>query len=640
MRTVRRIYLYAVSFISLQAVMWSAIGAGRLALDLREARASYTLILPTYLSAFIVGLPFFLIHWLTAQRLATKDSEERSSAFRALFHFAVMTSTAFPAVLSLLEAFRHLAALALGAPDPYSFFGPTQPLPGQFLEAAIAGGVWLAAWRLAAGDAQAIPEAGTRASLRRLYRYLMTAFGLALTASAAGTFLLTLLGSWTQALSATSDRLASGLAQAVVGIPLWVISWRVIQRAYASGGDEAESTVRKVYLYIICLVGLLAVIVAGAGVLARLLQAALGAPLSREPWTDWLTRPLTVIVVGAVAWGYHVRTLALEVGPGAGAATPRAPIRETYHYLIAALGWGATVIGAFFLIEALASAMADVRLPGLRIPLSNGLAIVAAGVPVWLASWGPMQRLAWQPGEAGEEARRSVVRRGYLYLFAFAGAIGLLASLAALVNLLLSILLGGEPATPGSTATRATLEALLLAAVLGYSLYTIRADVRRERRSRAEVLAEFPIALVGPEPWTARFRTTLTHSLPGISLREHLSEELSAALRDSRAVLFPASLLTSWPEADRARLSAYGGLRLPVPENEPQWGWVGLVDRSQAWQAEQAARAIEMAAFGQPVRSPKAVSPWAIVGGVLLLVILIPLAISLIFALVSLAGID
>jgi hypothetical protein len=77
-----------------------------------------------------------------------------------------------------------------------------------------------------------------------------------------------------------------------------------------------------------------------------------------------------------------------------------------------------------------------------------------------------------------------------------------------------------------------------------------------------------------------------------------------------------------------------------VPENEPQWGWVGLVDRSQAWQAEQAARAIEMAAFGQAVRSPKAISPWAIAGGVLLLVVLIPLAISLIVALISLARLD
>src|SRR3989337_3901224 len=158
MRTARRVYLYAVSFISLQAVMWSAIGAGRLALDLREARADFALFLPAYLSAFIVGLPFLLIHWLTAQRLALKDSEERSAALRAFFHYAVLTSAAIPALLTLLEAIQPLASLALGVADPWSFFGPAWPLPGQLLEMAISGGVWLFAWRLCPAGAPGHPH--------------------------------------------------------------------------------------------------------------------------------------------------------------------------------------------------------------------------------------------------------------------------------------------------------------------------------------------------------------------------------------------------------------------------------------------------------------------------------------------------
>jgi hypothetical protein len=581
----------------------------------------------------IVGLPFFLIHWLTAQRLAMKDSEERSAAFRAFFHAAAMVVAVVPGLLALLEAIQHLASLALGVERPWLFFGTWHSLSGQSLEIAICGGVWLAAWRVSAADARAIPEAGVRASLRRLYRYLMTAFGLALTASAAGMFLYTLLDSHAEPASALASRLADGLAQAAVGVPLWVISWRIVQRAYASGGEEAESAIRKVYLYIACLVGSLGVIVAGAGVLTLLLQSAFGVAIGRGPWTSWLGRPLTVIVVGAALWAYHGRVLATEARPGG-------EIRDSYHYLVASLGLGATVIGALILTDTISNALGGARWPGMRLPLSSGLATLAAGIPVWLVSWGQMQRLAWQVGDAGETARRSVVRRGFLYLVALAGAIGLLASLAMLVNLLLSLLLRTEAGAPASSASRAILNAAVFAALLAYPLYTVRADARRERRSRAEALAEFPVALVGPGAWTARFRATLTHSLPGISLREHPPEDLSAALRDSQAVLFPASLLASWPEAERASLGAYGGLRLPVPENEPQWGWVGLVDRSQAWQAEQAARAIEMAAFGQAVRSPKAISPWAIAGGVLLLVVLIPLAISLIVALISLARLD
>jgi hypothetical protein len=638
MRTARRVYLYTISYISLQAVLWSAIGLARLALEMGAYARSFPVVVPAFLSVLIVGLPFFLIHWVTAERLAMRDSEERSAAFRAFFHYAVMISTALPALLSLLAALRHLASLALGLPDPWSFLGPTRPLPGQLLESAITGGIWLFAWRCAASDGRAIPEVGTRASLHRFYRYFITAFGLALTASAAGLLLYTLLLTGNDPRSVSIDRLASGLSQAALGAPVWVFSWRIVQRASASASEETESIIRKAYLYLICLVGSLGVIVASAGALTLLLQASLGGSLSRGPWTDWLGRPLTVIVVGAAIWAYHARALAREARPGS--ADPRADIGETYHYLMAALGLGATVIGALFLVDTLAGAVDGAGLAALRTPLSDGLATLAAGIPVWLTSWGRMQRVARLAGEGGERARRSVVRRAYLYLFAFAGAITLLASLASLVNLLLAQLLGGEAGALLSAATRDALEALLFAAVLGYSLHTIRADVHRERRSRAELLADLHVALIGPEPWTARFRDSLTHSLPGVSLHEHRAEELSAALRDSQAVLFPASLLASWPESDRACLSAYGGLRLPVPENEPQWGWVGLVDRSPAWQIEQAARAIEMAAFGEPVYSPRAVSPWAIAGGVLLLVILIPLAISLIFALVSLAGIE
>lgn len=640
MRTARRVYLYAISFISLQAVMWAAIAGGRLLLLFREVSATYAQVIAGSLAILIVGVPFFLIHWLTARRLALADSEERGSAFRAFFHYALMASTSIPALLSILEAIHTLVSRALGIADPWSFFGPAEPLSGHLLEAAITGAVWVFAWRQAATDAHAIPEAGNRASLHRLYRYLMTALGLALTASAAGIFLLVLLTLQGDAPSLGVDRLAIGLAQAAVGAPLWVIAWRSLQRAYASGGEESESIIRKAYLYLTCLVGSLGVIVAGAGVVALLLRDVLGLPSGAGPVMDRLARPLAVIVVGAAMWAYHGRVLALEAAAGPDAAVAGADVRRMYHYLVAALGLGATVIGALFLTNALATSLAGPSLPGLRISVSNGLATLAAGLPVWLASWGRMQQLARQSGEAGEEARRSVVRRGYLYLFAFAGAIGLLASLASLVNLLLSLVLGGEPNEPLSIAWRASLTALLFAVVLGYHLYTIRADGRRERRSRAEVLAQFPIALVGPEAWTARFRITLTLSLPGVSLHEHPSEDLAAALSDTKAVLFPASLLASWPEPERARLGAYGGLRLPVPENEPQWGWVGLVDRSQAWQGEQAARAIELAALGQPVRSPRAVSPWTIAGAVLLLLILIPLAISLIFALASLAGLD
>src|SRR3989304_5312384 len=100
MRTARRAYLYAVSFISLQAVLWATIGLGRLLLFSGIPRG-LGLLAPAiagYLSVLIVGGPFYLIHWLIAQRLALRDSEERGAAFRGFFHYSLMTSSAIAAL--------------------------------------------------------------------------------------------------------------------------------------------------------------------------------------------------------------------------------------------------------------------------------------------------------------------------------------------------------------------------------------------------------------------------------------------------------------------------------------------------------------------------------------------------------------
>ena len=56
-------------------------------------------------------------------------------------------------------------------------------------------------------------------------------------------------------------------------------------------------------------------------------------------------------------------------------------------------------------------------------------------------TWRPMQAEALADGDVGEHARRSTIRRVYLYLALFAGVIGGMASAVGLVYQLVNALL-------------------------------------------------------------------------------------------------------------------------------------------------------------------------------------------------------
>ena len=81
MKTVRRLYFYAVAFISIEVVLWGLIGLARSIVD--ETVGGQADALARALALIVVGMPIFLFHWLWAQRLASRDPEERAAGVRA-----------------------------------------------------------------------------------------------------------------------------------------------------------------------------------------------------------------------------------------------------------------------------------------------------------------------------------------------------------------------------------------------------------------------------------------------------------------------------------------------------------------------------------------------------------------------------
>jgi uncharacterized membrane protein YuzA (DUF378 family) len=106
MKTVRRLYFYAVALISLEVVLWGLIGLLRTIVD--KAALGTGSALAQALALVVVGVPIFLVHWLWAQRASAKDEEEQTASLRALFLYAALIGTLIPVVQNLLALINRL----------------------------------------------------------------------------------------------------------------------------------------------------------------------------------------------------------------------------------------------------------------------------------------------------------------------------------------------------------------------------------------------------------------------------------------------------------------------------------------------------------------------------------------------------
>src|SRR5574338_905727 len=106
MKTVRRLYFYAVALISLEVVLWGVIGLLRTVTDQLSIGAGNAL--ARALALVLVGVPIFLIHWGWAQNAASRDAEEKTASLRAVFLYAALLGTLIPAVQNLLALINRL----------------------------------------------------------------------------------------------------------------------------------------------------------------------------------------------------------------------------------------------------------------------------------------------------------------------------------------------------------------------------------------------------------------------------------------------------------------------------------------------------------------------------------------------------
>ncbi len=638
MRTIRRLYLYAVAFVSLEVVLWGLIGLARSAFG-GQAVGQDAGSLAGALALILVGVPVFLLHWWLAQRSASEDAEERSSRVRAVFLYGGLLATLIPFTQNALTLINSGFLQLFDIPSSYAIFGEAQRWSDNLIAITLNALAAAYLYSILRKDEQPGLQAEGFRETRRFYRYLWMLYGVSLTVGGVYALLQFLLGLGETLGMAARSNLSDGLTFLVVGVPVWVLSLRVVQNSLSLPGEQ-QSQLRLVVLYALNFFSLGSVLVTGGLIVDALLRLVFGEAMSFPGFLAELRDPFSLAIPMAGVWGFYGRTLQREVNQLPDSPR-RASLRRFYFYILAAVGLGATFIGLRMLLAFILDFTLDEKVIWdgvLRDELAAALATLLVALPLWLLAWRPLSAEAAQAGETGDHARRSLVRRSFLYLALFVGILGVMFSTGVLIFDWLSTWLGDRP----EHLLRETLDLLVLlllfGGILAYHGLALRTDNRKAAQALSARHAAFPVLVLAVEigEFTDEMVSALRREAPAMPVVIHVAatgipdETLSAA----RAVVLPADLVAAPPEAIRLWLRNFWGMRLVIPSPVLGWWWPFGSGRPLSGLVRQAARMARALSEGEDFSQVREISSWQVALYVLLGLISLPILISLIANLV------
>jgi hypothetical protein len=632
MRTIRRLYVYLVSFISLEVVIWGLIGLVRSMVggELIGRNASQ---LASALSLIAVGIPVFLLHWWLAQG-NIGDHEERFARLRTIFLYGALLVTLIPISQNVLALVNHIWLQIFNLPAQMAFIGEGQTWLDNIIAVVMNGLIAAYINSVLRKDWEVTPQGSTLPETRRLYRYVWVVYGLAMVVGGIQQVLFFILNIGSAIIGKGQGvSLANGLALLITGTPVWIYAWRTVQQSL-SDLEEGQSTLRLVILYALSLIGVGGVLIpAGLG-LDVIFRFILGENMKLGGVLTEISAPLSAAIPFGGVWAYYGHLLTTEV-----TALPDTPrrtgLRRLYYYILAFVGLITTLLGLntllTFIIDMLLQTSTWVG--SLRPRLAIALATLTIGLPLWVITWRPMVAEACLDGERGDHARRSLVRKVYLYLALFVGVIGVMVSAGSLIYQLLSKLLGTPPDNYQRTSWMLVELVVLFVALLSYHWATLRKDGRLAEQYLAARHEAFPVLVLAPEigGFSEEMLNCLHQEVPSLPVAVHIvsngipDETLSAA----KAVILPGELSANPTEAIRLWLQRFDGTRLVVPSSTENWLWAYGSGRSLANLAHQTAVMIRYLAEGEEIPKTRETSPWMVVLYILAGIVGIPILIGL-----------
>jgi hypothetical protein len=549
------------------------------------------------LALILVGVPIFLIHWLWAQRVSARDDEEKTASLRAVFLYTILLGTLIPVVQNFLAFIDRSLVQVTGLGVARALISFREQTIADNLIAIIMNGiVAVYFWNILGGEWATLTDKENFSDVRRLYRYIWMLYGLLMTVFGAQqilSFLFYVPGDVLGELG--REVVVNGTALLFVGTPVWVYAWRVIQDSLT---DPAEmgSNLRLGILYILALGGVITVITTASIVVNILVTRLLGGDLTFRELVRAIGGPISVGVPLGMIWAYYGYWLNRHI-EAIGDKVRQAGMKRLYNYILAFIGLVVAFIGVFrmfkFVIDTVTGpglSMSD----SLRSNIAAAIASLVIGLPLWLMTWRPMQAEALAQDELGDHARRSVLRKTYLYLALFASVIGGMATAVGLVYQLIKVVLTGDASSDFlNTLLNLTQLLFLFGVVLIYHLRVLRADGASTADSLAEKQTTFNVLVVDSG--------------------NGFVESVHAALAKSDSKV--QVTLTTPAEKPQGNFSAIIINGVLAAEGAPEWirsfdgSRVIVQNEAQnlvwAQDAAQAAQSVQMLAEGQEVRTQK-----------------------------------
>ena len=603
MKSIRRLYFYLVAFISIEVVLWGLVGLLRsIAEDTVSGGADA---LAQALSLILVGVPIFLIHWLWAQRASARDEEEKTATLRAVFFYAILLATLIPVVQNLLSFIDRalIQGAGLGVGRAFSIFRE-QTLADNLIAIAMNGIVAAYFWNILRSEWMSLLDKENFTEVRRLYRYIWMLYGLLMTVFGGQQILRFLFYVPGDVLGELGREVViNGIALLVVGTPIWVYSWRIIQESLT---DPAEmgSMLRLGILYLLALGGVLAVITSASIVVNAMISWLLGADLTLRDFVQQIGGPVSVGIPLGLVWAYYGYWLNRHI-EAVGDRVRQASMKRLYNYILAFIGLVTAFIGVatlFSFIIDMVTGTGVLMSDSTRGTLATSLSSLIVGLPLWLAMWRPMQSEAMEQGELGDHARRSVLRKFYLYLVLFASVIGGMATAVGLVYQLIRVLLGGDTGIGFVSDLLNFIQLLFLfGVVLMYHLNVLRMDGVSTADSLASKQNEYSLLIVDSG-------NGFVESVKAALMKLGSRAQVTVANADTQpegsfhALLLDGSLAVNAPEWIRS----FSGRRIIVQNESKSIVWTD--------DAVQAAQSVLQLAEGQEIRRQRVGrSVWTIV---------------------------
>lgn len=655
MNNILRWYQYFVAAVSLQSVTWAVIALLRnlltpalnpLSGSIRYATDTMAL----QLAVIIIALPLFLVHWLWAERSTGPQDGSELEFARPLYLYFMLSAFLIPFLTNSYGFTTSLMRLLFGQTVIIPSFSSQLPDRANLAFTAIPMVVLALLWvyhsRLARSSYGSAPDAAPAAAVRRLYIYLFSAAGLAMSSGGAIAILRWILIQIPdQAIGSGTKVLIDIFGALIVGLPLWILFWRKAQALFMlDSAAEKESILRKFYLYLVIFLGVMSFVTACTIFLAGLIRRM----LALEPQEGGGTI-LSVLIVSAMIWAYHAVVLredTQQVPEG----ERQASLRRLYWYLVAGVGLLALLIGIAGLLSLLAGDSPGLVVNSDKEQLAWYTAALLAGFIVWIIPWVKIQKEINEPQPRGLAARLDPVRKLYLYFFLLMATLQFLSGMVFILAQLLSRLFGARTSVWDNNMSFAAASSLLALVIWIYHGYLLNSDRQYIEQANRELAAKVKVIVIddGRESFTSHLLEKLRADVPGIDLKA-LSLS-AAAIEDNEQddpPLSPMQMITQadlivgpWTmispfmapdEFDGTLLQAVAdspASRLMVPRPEPGWQWSGI----ERWDSEKAvehtANAVKQFVSGEEVHlvRPRSAS------NIVLIILAVFLVLFLLFA--------